>query len=141
LYKKGEMMEKKRSVGIIIIVLGIVNLILGIVGILSVIVGIKMRFFPSYDAAKGYAFDIHFGGLFLVAGIIFSLFLLVGICTLRQRPVGRILNLILSPITGCVISLPFIKIFGNISVYIFIPVGIIAIIYFFTRSKVKEQFK
>lgn len=134
-------MEKEKTVGTIIRVLGVVHLILGITGVLLIAMGIRGRFFPHYDAAKGYEADIYFGGLFLVAGIILSLFLLVGICTLKQRPIGIKLNLILSPIIGAVISLPFIKIFGNSSAYIFIPLGIIAIIYFFTRPEVKKQFK
>jgi len=128
----------KKTVGIIIRVLGVVHLILGIMGILLVAMGIQAMFFPNYDPAEEV---VSYGRLALVIGVILSPFLLVGICTLKHRPIGRIINLILSPIIGVVIYLPFIKIFGNSSAYIFMPLGITAIIYFFTRPKVKERFQ
>ena len=100
----------KKTVGIIIRVLGVVHLILGIMGILLVAMGIQAMFFPNYDPAEEV---VSYGRLALVIGVILSPFLLVGICTLKHRPIGRIINLILSPIIGVVIYLPFIKIFGN----------------------------
>ncbi|MFH1411797.1 MAG: hypothetical protein ABIG55_04040 [Candidatus Omnitrophota bacterium] len=130
-------MEKKRLVGLT--VLGVISLLIGTVGIVSVVMGVNMKFFPHFDPAKGYELDIQMGEFLFVFGTIVSLFLPVGIYTLKQKRVSRILNFIISPVTGSVLATPFIIIFGNVSAYLFSPVGILLVIYYLTRSKVKGQ--
>jgi len=137
-------MEKKRSVGVT--VFGIIMIIVGILGILSSLVGGSM--ICSIAGVKPHAIFLGVGFLFTTIGI---MYLIGGFGVLSLKPWARNLTLLLSSFNSILIILMLL---GTVKVIVKDPIAIlycipqilllfllIGIIYFFTRPKVKEQFK
>jgi hypothetical protein len=126
----GGMMEKKRSVGVTVI------------SVIEVLLGLKWGWssFTAFLSQTSISF-IH-----ILLLIISALPIVLGILTFQLKPIGRKLNLIFSPLIAFLLFLSFVSLFIFNPLWEFLS-GIYTLlittflIYFFTRPKVKEQFK
>ncbi|MBL7071218.1 MAG: hypothetical protein ISS26_03485 [Candidatus Omnitrophica bacterium] len=139
-------MEKKRSVGVIVI--SILEVVVGVMGLYP----IWNRFLSFEFNIAGLVYDIRYLGLLFM--------IILGIGTFQLKPVSRKLQIVLSPLTSIFIYLLLIGIAPSQKIadiiifwgikdipFRFIVMGLqiiliaVILIYFFTRPEVKKQFK
>ncbi|MFC1709354.1 hypothetical protein ACFL2J_04785 [Candidatus Omnitrophota bacterium] len=140
-------MEKKRSVGVT--VFGWFNILIGAVGSTAFIyclatMGHMIAISPTIGD-KSFSMGMWIGKFLLAITFPFTLVFISGIGTLKLKPFGRIISIISDPIILILAAAAFSFIpfdewimasyFATFLVTSFLK------IYFFTRPKVKEQFK
>ena len=139
-------MNKDRPVGVK--VFSMMQVISGIIGFLCFfILGISAVFFTPYDPAKGPGIYKALGLWSIGAGFLYLLLFFLGIMLFKLKPLARKLTIILSPLyyglICLLLAIPLDRFFKGVGLYIFAIwlFLVTATIRYFTRPKVKEQFK
>lgn len=135
-------MEKSRSLGVTII--SKIEIVIGTIGIFCFIpLGIGEllnELYGSHGTSERY---VGFG-VDVILGVICSIILITGKLTYKLRPAGRVLHLFFSVLFIILYFLLFYVLRCKLE-YILnfwvLPISPLFFIFFFTRPKVKEQFK